>query len=119
MPSTLRSPSPRTPEPRESWGAVSWSPPLVRRFAAIEVPRRRDSLPSSRRIQLSRRCNVACDTDILREVPFFALLDDEEVAGLGAPGGLAKVAPPPRHALPRGPGGRGRRRRPGARGGRG
>ena len=36
---------------------------------------------------------MACDTDILREVPFFALLDDEEVAVLAAQVDLTKFAP--------------------------
>jgi len=36
---------------------------------------------------------VACDIDILREVPFFALLDDEELAVLGTQVDLTKFTP--------------------------
>jgi len=49
---------------------------------------------------------VACDTDILREVPFFALLDDEEVAVLAAQVDLTKFAPRQRIYRIGDPGGR-------------
>jgi uncharacterized membrane protein len=49
---------------------------------------------------------VACDTDILREVPFFALLDDEEVAVLAAQVDLTKFAPRQRIYRMGDPGGR-------------
>ena len=49
---------------------------------------------------------MACDTDILREVPFFALLDDEEVAVLAAQVDLTKFAPRQRIYRMGDPGGR-------------
>ena len=49
---------------------------------------------------------MACDTDILREVPFFALLDDEEVAVLAAQVDLTKFAPRQRIYRIGDPGGR-------------
>jgi len=49
---------------------------------------------------------VACDIDILREVPFFALLDDEELAVLAAQVDLTKFAPRQRIYRIGDPGGR-------------
>ena len=49
---------------------------------------------------------MACDTKILREVPFFALLDDEEVAVLAARVDLTKFAPRQRIYRMGDPGGR-------------
>jgi CRP/FNR family transcriptional regulator, cyclic AMP receptor protein len=49
---------------------------------------------------------VACDIDILREVPFFALLDDEELAVLGAQVDLTKFTPRQRIYRIGDPGGR-------------
>jgi len=49
---------------------------------------------------------VACDIDILREVPFFALLDDEELAVLGTQVDLTKFTPRQRIYRIGDPGGR-------------
>jgi len=49
---------------------------------------------------------VACDTEILRQVPFFALLDDEEIAVLAAQVDLTKFAPRQRIYRLGDPGGR-------------
>ena len=49
---------------------------------------------------------MACDIDILREVPFFALLDDEELAVLAAQVDLTKFAPRQRIYRIGDPGGR-------------
>ena len=49
---------------------------------------------------------MACDIDILREVPFFALLDDEELAVLGTQVDLTKFTPRQRIYRIGDPGGR-------------
>jgi CRP/FNR family cyclic AMP-dependent transcriptional regulator len=49
---------------------------------------------------------VACDSDILRQVPFFALLDDEEIAVLAAQVDLTTFAPRQRIYRIGDPGGR-------------
>ncbi len=49
---------------------------------------------------------MACDTEILREVPFFALLDDEELAVLAAQVDLTKFVPRQRIYRIGDPGGR-------------